>query len=297
MSKVSRGRGAQVERQWELLGLLLVRPRSRAELARELGVTPRTIRRDIDSLSAFFLLSEERRGREVVYSLRGGKPLLQASLTAPELLALAAGSSLVSSGLEGTPFEGAYRSALARLGDAAPPRLRDLLRRVPGVFAATLHPRSDHSPHSETVSILTRAALDQRTVEMEYWTLYRDEWRDRKIDPYWLLLEGGTLKLIGRCHWRKEIRIFSVDHMRSVKMTDEEFERPRDLSLEEWLREGFAGFPRSHRPVGHRADLAPNAEGPAHEGWGHHHLPGRGPRRHRSVGDGARARGGGDPTG
>ena len=62
--------GDQLQRQWSILDLLSEGRKSRRELAEQLGVSLKTIARDIEALS-LFPIAEERDGIDVVYELGG----------------------------------------------------------------------------------------------------------------------------------------------------------------------------------------------------------------------------------
>lgn len=231
-----------MERQWGIVERLLLGPRSRAQLARDFGVNPRTVRRDLDALARFFPISESREGREIVYALTGKSSIPEAGFTAPEATALALAGRLVSSRLAGTPWEAAHRAALDRLTGALPPRLRAFIQGAEEQFSAPAHPRAGKRPPPGIFEVLYEAVRSRRTVQARYWSLHRDAETEREIDPYGLVLSAGTMKVVGWCHWRKNVQLFSLEHFRDARLLDERFEPPPDFSLDDWLERGFAGF-------------------------------------------------------
>ena len=129
-------RGRQTVRHLRLIGALEGRPGgvSPAELAAELGVTVRTLYRDLAVLHEVgYPLVTERDGREVRWRLMEPRRPAVGRLAEDELVALAAGAVLVGAYLPDR-FGDAYRAALARLqlgldGEASR-RLRGMLEAI-----------------------------------------------------------------------------------------------------------------------------------------------------------------------
>ncbi len=99
----------------------------------------------------------------------------------------------------------------------------------------------DYSPElAGRLSKLETAISKQRTVKFTYWSIARDETRERTIDPYALLPHEGSWYVIGRDHGRDEIRTFRVSRIRGeIRFATR---RERDFRLP-------AGFSAAkHRP-------------------------------------------------
>ena len=74
---------------------------------------------------------------------------------------------------------------------------------------------------------------------LRYYTMHTDTIAERKVEPYAVYFDpdGATLKLIAFDHLRQRILPFSIDHIRSLRETDELFTRPPDFDLKELLTE------------------------------------------------------------
>jgi len=59
------------------------------------------------------------------------------------------------------------------------------------------------------------------------------------VDPYQIWYFEGALYLIAYCHWREEVRMFALDRIRLVTVTDEPFEIPADFSVEAYMSRCF----------------------------------------------------------
>jgi predicted DNA-binding transcriptional regulator YafY len=233
-------RGELTERLTRLPLLIAERPHSQRELAEIFGVNPKTIRRDIDALSLTHPIVDMREGREVFYSFSGGRKFEPPQFTPGELATLLlAQESIDATGLTalGSPFARYGRSLLAKVRTSLPPSLRDKLDALAAVFGSASVPAKDFSTHATTVERLTQAAVDGRRVRIRYYTLATDRITERTVEPYSLYFDpdGATLKLIAYDFHRAKIRPFAIDHIRSLRETDEKFERPPDFDLHSYL--------------------------------------------------------------
>ncbi len=131
-----------------------------------------------------------------------------------------------------TPEEGARllttgRSVLPLTGsddaDGAGPLLRALtkLGTALGEGAAdAVHVRLGHAP-LDTLAILRDAVSRNLQVDLEYYTYGRDELTKRRVDTQRLFSDQGNWYLSGWCHRADGERVFRVDRIRSVLLTDE----------------------------------------------------------------------------
>jgi predicted DNA-binding transcriptional regulator YafY len=59
------------------------------------------------------------------------------------------------------------------------------------------------------------------------------------VDPYKVWFYDGTIYLIGLCHLREEVRMFVLDRIKMLKVTDERFTIPKDFNLDDFMRQSF----------------------------------------------------------
>jgi predicted DNA-binding transcriptional regulator YafY len=219
---------------------LLARPHSRQELAREFRVNPKTISHDIDALTRIYPVDERREGREVVYSFGGGYKFVAPNFTPEELVTLLLAQEAVTDvGLAaaGAPFAAHAESLMRKVRGALPILVRKRMDALAAVYGSASVPAKNFAPHAAAVERLTTAALECRRVRMDYHSLNTDLTGERLVEPYAIYFDpdGATLKLVAYDHTHAEPRLFSVDHIRAVRLTDERFERPPDFNLRQYL--------------------------------------------------------------
>jgi predicted DNA-binding transcriptional regulator YafY len=234
-------RNDQVTRQWFLLKAL-EKPGGATieELAQALPADyachERTIRRDLQALEAAFPLYTDRVDGQVRWKLVDGfsrVPALQFSST--ELMALVFTRDLAKP-LEGTPIKDSLDSALAKVTGALPAAAEEYVRNLSGWFSAGIGSHKNYREHREIIDQLSRAIAKKRTVEMRYYTAARDRTSRRKVDPYHIWYASGALYLIGHCHVRKDVRLFAVDRILSLTITNLPCQMPLGFNVEEYVR-------------------------------------------------------------
>ncbi|MNT60093.1 hypothetical protein D3C72_1976500 [compost metagenome] len=83
--------------------------------------------------------------------------------------------------------------------------------------------------------ILEQALDEQRSVEIVYFSMTREEFTTRKVDPYGLKPDGDLLWMVAYCHLREDMRVFRVDRIKEASLTHDSYNRPAEFSLEEFF--------------------------------------------------------------
>ena len=193
-----------------------------AEMADRLGVSDRTIWRDMATLMASGLPVEGERG--VGYILRAPITLPPMILTSAELEAFRLGVRLVADGAD-PGLARAARSLATKIGAVtpAPPEPDD-----DGLFVFTGREVTRAAPHMP----MLRAAI--RSNERLTITYVDESGLDshRDIRPLQLEFWGRVWTLAAWCEARQDFRSFRVDRIRAITPTGETFptEPGRDLA-------------------------------------------------------------------
>ncbi|HEU4683281.1 MAG TPA: WYL domain-containing protein [Nitrospira sp.] len=238
-------RNDQVTRQWHLLRLLeSARGVTLDEIVERLPADyprhARTVRRDLEAIEAagFPLLNERVDGR-VRWRLMDGvhhAPALSFSPT--ELMALMISRSLLKP-LAGTEIQTALDSAMTKASRLLPAQSLEYVQQIQNTFAVGLGPHKTFKQHRETIDRLTQAIAKKRTVQMRYYSASRLRMTRREVDPYRLWYASGGLYLVGYCHTRKEPRMFAVERMRAVTLTDHPYQMPLGFDLEAFVQDAL----------------------------------------------------------
>ncbi len=87
----------------------------------------------------------------------------------------------------------------------------------------------DLDAEPELVAELRRAALEGRVVTIDYVYLGRKREAVRRVEPWLVFSSLGNWYLFGHDHLSGEERVFRVDRIRTLEVSDERFEPPRDI--------------------------------------------------------------------
>lgn len=234
-------RGDQLTRQWRIVSLLSGRAgRSLDQLKAELGVTKRTIQRDIAVLEAagFPVVSGSRDGTVYWRLLDSTKTSAELSFNLAELMALYFSRDLLHL-LRGSPMQTALDSALEKIGARLPASGHDLLRRLKQQTAVSVTGWKDYTASSKTIDALSRAIRHRLTLRIKHKPLKAPEAQLRAVDPYRLWYTGGGLYLVAYDHAKRAIRTFAVERISGVSTTNQRFAIRDDFDFEAFQRTAF----------------------------------------------------------
>lgn len=85
---------------------------------------------------------------------------------------------------------------------------------------------------------LRRAAAERRRCRIVYVRVEEPEPRERELDPYEVVESRGTWYVIGYCGLREDVRVFRIDRIVDLEVTDERFEVPADFDPDDWIEAG-----------------------------------------------------------
>jgi predicted DNA-binding transcriptional regulator YafY len=234
-------RNSEVIRQWKVLRSIEVgRLTTIAELARELHVTDRTIRRDIEALqeAGFPIYDETADRRRVWRLLEPSRRRVMQGFTLSELAALYFGRNLMSF-LGGSPLAQDLDSAFEKIRQALPERSLPYLERIQDLFAARPDPSKDYSRKRGVIESLIDAVLHQRRIKVDYFSFHSQRAKSYLLDPYRVVYFRGGLYVYARAAEYDEVRTFAVERIRAIDVLDSTFEMPKNFDVGDYARAAF----------------------------------------------------------
>ena len=233
-------RNAQVVRQWFLLERLERSKGATLEqlagsLSPDVASHPRTIRRDLEALEARFPIVTERRHGKTLWRLMDGfDRSLRLAFSQTELMALVFSKDLLRP-LDGTELKSSLDSAFNKMIAALPSDGSSFVEHLRDFFSVGIGPHKKYKDHRGTIDCLTRAISQSRTVQMRYYAASRNVTTRRSADPYRLWYAQGALYLIAHCHLRRDVRMFAVDRIRAVTVTNKPCQMPLGFDIDEYV--------------------------------------------------------------
>ncbi len=201
------------------------RPVTAATLAEELGVSVRTVYRDIQGLIAQGATIEGEAG--VGYVLRPGFVLPPLMFDDQEIDAIVLGSRWVMRRAD-PALAAAAKNALAKIVAVLPEDLRDNAEYsglLPGAGAHIVD-RLDLAP--------IRAAIREEHKLRIHYENEKGEATERTVWPIALGFFEKVRMLVGWCELRQDFRHFRTDRMSSVKDTGKRYPKRRRALLKDW---------------------------------------------------------------
>jgi predicted DNA-binding transcriptional regulator YafY len=219
----------RADRLFAIIQLMRRRKLARArDLADKLGVSERTIYRDIGDLVASGVPIEGEAG--VGYILRSGFDLPPLMFTQEEIEALVLGARIVWSWADAELAEAAS-DALGKVEAVLPGRLRQYMNDI------ALDAPDNHWTEPVTVNIaeLRRAVRGRSKLAFAYRNA-EDNATRRTVRPLLISFFGPIWLMTGWCELREDFRTFRLDRITELRVLDEVFRPEPGRTLRDYLR-------------------------------------------------------------
>lgn len=258
-------RGGQLARQWRILQRLTASPQglSAAELADDMGCHKRTVYRDLDALQqAGFPLynpeDPEGSSRWAVF-VAHRRETIPFPLELPELMALYLSRDILKI-LKETFIYDNLDAVFKKIQALLPAASLEFLKEVESNLYVKSRPYKQYKKNlTRQIETISTAIQETRSLDIEYFTMSRRAETRRRINPYSFWYFDGSFYLLAYCQLRGDIRVFAVDRIRALTVTDATFQRPDDFSAGVFMRDSFGVF--QGRPVRVKVRFSPAVAG------------------------------------
>jgi predicted DNA-binding transcriptional regulator YafY len=223
----SRGTTSRLQRLEELKGLLKARDHvTAAELSAELGISLRTLRRDLELLRGAGVPIEADRGRGGGLRMHRNWALGRLHLSPAEaidlLLSIAIAERMNSPVLL-RQLGAIRRKVAAAFADTHQHRVRSLRRRILIGRPASEHVRASYAPSpSRGSAAIAEAFFNLRCVAIDY-VDQKGARTSREIEPQFLYLSVPVWYLLAWDRLREDVRYFRVDRIKGVVLLERTF--------------------------------------------------------------------------
>ncbi|MDV3457595.1 YafY family protein [Sphingomonas sp. HF-S4] len=220
-----------MSRAQRLLDLIQVLRRHRravagAVLAEELGVSLRTLYRDIETLKAQGAHIEGEAG--VGYVLRPGFMLPPLMFSEEEIEALVLGSRWVSERADGALGKAA-RNVLAKIGAVLP----DDLKRDIDTSGLLIGPGEPIAAGDAEIAAIRQAIRSERKIRIDY-ADGQGSVSARVVWPIAMAFYDRVRVIVAWCELRGDYRHFRIDRIAALDASEERYPRRRAVMLKQW---------------------------------------------------------------
>lgn len=216
------------------------KPYTAAQLAKLVGshgnsdekeFSPRTIQRDLEYMRDTLLAPIESDWRGYRYT-ESNFFIKTIPLTEGEAFSVAVLNPLLEQ-YRNTPLENQLRSVFEKITNSLPDKIT--------VNTSFLNPKITFIPDrveiikTELFKIIFDSMKNCRSLSFEYRPLQKTSFMERTIDPYHAICQRGNWYVIGKCHDKGDIRIFSFGRMKNAVITNKKFDIPRDFKASDYF--------------------------------------------------------------
>jgi predicted DNA-binding transcriptional regulator YafY len=202
------------------------------DLASTFEISKRTIYRDMEALaeSGVPVMSSPGQG----YALVEGYFLPPLSFTSDEATILLLGADFMAKSFD-DQYRAAASSAGSKIQAVLPNKLRYTVRELQTRMVFVAMNPLENTARPELLLQIRRAAIQSKTVRMEYHSRSSDEIAGTKstrdADPYGLVHLDKGWYMVAYCHLRCDIRHFRLDRIDQLQVLEQTFDRPADFQL------------------------------------------------------------------
>jgi predicted DNA-binding transcriptional regulator YafY len=221
---------SRAQRLLELVQLLRGhrQPVAGAVLADEIGVSIRTLYRDIETLKAQGAPIDGEAG--MGYVLRPGFMLPPLMFSEEEIEALVLGSRWVSERADG-PLGKAARTLLAKIGAVLPGDLKDSI----DASGLLIGPGAPIAAGVSELATIRQTIRTERRVQIAYADEQANS-TNRTIWPFALAFFDRTRVVVAWCELREGYRHFRTDRITALEVLPGRYPRRRGSLLKEWRK-------------------------------------------------------------
>ncbi|MEM9416589.1 MAG: transcriptional regulator [Planctomycetota bacterium] len=231
----------RVHRLLRLITLLQSRTRwSATDLARELGVSRRTVFRDLKALEEAGVPCHHVEGQG--YRLGKSSQLPPMSLNAAEVLGLM--QLIKQAGAQRSrPMHAAALSAMYKLISTAPESLRSTCAEMMANVSIRPDAEIDGEAESAHYQPLHRAIAEQRACKLSYTSPVEDSTMQMVFHPYALHHANRAWYLLGYSVMHDEVRILKLVRIAKLDLLEKTFTRPSGFSVAQKLGHAWRLIP------------------------------------------------------
>jgi predicted DNA-binding transcriptional regulator YafY len=203
-------------------------------LARDIEVSTRTIKRDIDFMTVRLNLPIAYDPRR--YGYHYTKPVDQfpsVPVSEAEVFALLVAHKALAQ-YRGTPFEHPLETAFRRLTSQLNGTAAFTIGNLD--HALSFRPFGTEETDVESFQILSRGLQEGRVIRFLYRGLGAEKAQGRRVQPFHVACVENRWYLIAHDLVRDAMRTFALTRMRQIELLPETFARPRDFKIDEYLK-------------------------------------------------------------
>ncbi len=232
---------SRVHRLIRLITLLQSgRPRTVAELMEELGVSRRTLFRDLNMLEMAGVPYYHEPGKG--YRINRSFFLPPISLTVPETLGLMMLGKSAST-QRNRPYVGAALSAIYKLISTVPEPIRTVCGEMMSHVSISPGAHLVGDREQQHYGLLQQCIDECRVCALQYYSPVEDDALEIEVHPYALHFAARAWYVLAWSELHEEVRVFKLARIGSLEPTRRRFRRPRDFDVKDKIGNAWQLIP------------------------------------------------------
>ncbi|UMZ73737.1 helix-turn-helix transcriptional regulator [Natranaerofaba carboxydovora] len=200
------------------------------DIAEDLEVSERTIRRDIDILGEAGLPIQNYNGLRFMSDVE----LPKVKFDPDEVMFLL----LITNFLSRYEIDEEIPDNIyEKLKDYLPEKMIDKYKKLQKNLL--IHPHNNTNDGREHIKRLKDIIESKNRVNMYYGSHSSKDLNWRMVDPYGVFFKKKAWYMVGYCHNNNEIRMFKCSRIKQLKTLPDKYEIPKGFELEEFLTDSF----------------------------------------------------------
>lgn len=194
----------------------------------------RTVYRDFITLSLAGIPVYSSTGKEGGYFIDEDYFLPSLRFTCEEAASLLIAAKFFQS-QKGFPYEHEIQLALTKIEGILGAENKDYIKKIDKNISVYIGQLKDYQQYSTIFQQINKAIMEKRQIKITYYSMSSDEISTRNVDSIHLMFRGGFWYLVAFCHLRNKIKMFRIDRIRDVQLTDNTFQVPSSFSLSSYM--------------------------------------------------------------
>lgn len=222
-----------------------------SDLAEELAVTQKTVRRTLNTLEVSFpVVQEKRDGRKHFKLMAGFQQEFEVPFMPAELMSLYFFKDFMAP-LEGTGFEDQFRMLIKKIENGIPDSARKFCDHLENSFRTRVTHLPRYQDNRLVMKLLNKSVCERKAIKITYYSYSSKRMSKRKIHPYCMYFYDGTIYIVAKDFLSKETRIFNMTRVRKAELINENFKLPKDFDAQTYFKDAFGIFHEgeSHKVV------------------------------------------------
>ncbi|MCG6155011.1 helix-turn-helix transcriptional regulator [Rubinisphaera margarita] len=231
------------------------------DLARECGVSRRTIFRDIENLRDSGLRIEFDEKKQT-YRFEQSRFILPADLTGDEVLSLLVVCQDLADARTGIPYLESARTAAFKLASVLPREIRQTVSEVLDMYKVTLDARANLEDTRTFYEQIGKAMKARSPVQIKYDSFTDQRPVSTQLSPYCFHFCHRSWYVIGRSSRHRQIRTFHLKRFESVRvLSTKTYKIPARFSLESYFGNAWRMIREKSQPRHVVVRFAPKTAG------------------------------------